>query len=68
MTEWDRYVAYTCRHRSCQEECINRVESRAAQTKQCRECCETTDASELSSLTHHLPKPLRGLTDPAALD
>ena len=60
MTEWSHFVAYECRHRSCQENCINRVDSPPAQTKQCRRCYRNHDPDELSSLTHHLPDFARG--------
>jgi len=66
VTDWSEYVEYKCRHRSCQADCINRVDSPAAQTKQCWSCYQVTDASELSSLTHHLPKSRRGESRPAA--
>ncbi len=60
MTDWSRFVAYSCRHRRCQSNCINPVDSGPAQTKQCRRCYCAHDPESLDSLTHHLPDHARG--------
>ena len=62
MTDWNQFVSYTCRHRDCQSNCINRVSSRPAQTKQCRDCYEEHDPETLNPLSHHLPRFARGGT------
>jgi len=56
MTEWGRYVFYECRHRLCQDNCINLIESPAAQTKQCWSCYFDHDAEDLRTLDNHLPE------------
>jgi len=70
MTEWDQYVAYSCRHPSCQSKCINRVDSAPAQTKQCRRCYSAHDPEALVPLTHHLPDSAAGqpAQSPPSLD
>jgi hypothetical protein len=62
MTDWENYVAYSCRNPYCQENCINPVDSAPAHTKQCRDCYDEGDLDDLAPRTHHLPKSERGPT------
>jgi len=62
--DWTEYVAYRCRRRMCQDQCLNRVDSPYAQTKTCRACYPDVDPDELAPRSKHLPKWAQGL-DPA---
>ena len=56
---WTEYVAYKCRRPECQDDCLNRMDSKYAQTKLCRACFPSVDLDTLDPLTHHLPSERR---------
>ena len=56
MTEWSAYVAYKCRDRTCQDDCINHVDAPCTRNKLCRPCYRVADLEDLPEITHHLPE------------
>lgn len=59
--DWSKYVAYKCRNRYCQDDCLNRADSLYAQHKLCRACYPGYNLENKSSNTRHLPEWARGL-------
>lgn len=59
QVEWSEYVAYTCRERECQDDCLNRIGSEYARSKLCRACYPEADLDSLPPSTYHLPRERR---------